>query len=45
MRVVLDVVLRRRDLAPAGPRVERPVRRNVTLAPDRGGRIWARAVA
>ena len=37
MRVVLDVVLRRRDLAPAGPRVERPVRRNVTLAPHRGG--------
>lgn len=45
MGVVLAVVLRRRDLAPAGPRVERPVRRNVTLAPHRGGRIEARAIA
>jgi len=45
MRIVLAVVLRTRDLAPAGPRVERPVRRNVTLAPHRGGRITARVTA
>jgi cytochrome P450 len=38
MRVVLARVLERTELAPAGRRPERPVRRGVTMVPRRGAR-------
>jgi cytochrome P450 len=42
MRVVLDEVLARFDLRPAGQRRERVARRNVTFSPRHGTRVVAR---
>ncbi|HEX8742708.1 MAG TPA: cytochrome P450 [Thermoleophilaceae bacterium] len=39
MRVVLERVLERAELAPSGRRGERPVRRGVTMVPRRGARV------
>ena len=41
MRVVLETVLRRCVLAPASPRAERVIRRNVTFSPRHGTRVRA----
>jgi cytochrome P450 len=42
-RVVLSAIARRLDLEAADDRPERPVHRNVTMIPARGGRVVARA--
>jgi cytochrome P450 len=39
MRIVLRAIIEHADLRPADPRPERPVPRNVTLAPARGARV------
>ena len=38
MRIAIETILRSVELRPASPRLERPVRRNVTLSPARGTR-------
>jgi cytochrome P450 len=45
MRVVLRTVLESVSLAAADPRLERPVRRNVTLSPRNGTRVTAAPLA
>jgi cytochrome P450 len=42
MRIVLQTVLRRCELAPAGAGAERIARRNITFAPRRGTRVRVR---
>jgi cytochrome P450 len=42
-RVVLRTMARRLDLEAADPRPERPVHRNVTMIPSRGGRVVVRS--
>lgn len=42
MRIVLPAVLRRCELAPAGPRAERSTRRNITFSPRLGTRVRSR---
>jgi cytochrome P450 len=39
MRVVLGAILKRFELAPTQPRLARPVRRGILLAPHGGGRV------
>jgi cytochrome P450 family 135 len=39
MRIVLRAIIEHADLRPADPRPERPVPRNVTLAPARGAKV------
>jgi hypothetical protein len=39
MRIAIEMILRSVELRPASPRLERPVRRNVTLSPARGTRV------
>jgi cytochrome P450 len=42
MRVVLESMARRLDLEAAEPEAERPLHRNVTMIPARGGRVVVR---
>lgn len=42
-RVVLATMARRLELEAADPKPERPVHRNVTMIPARGGRVVVRA--
>jgi cytochrome P450 len=42
-RVVLEAMVRRLDLAASDPKAERPVNRNVTMIPARGGRVVVRS--
>jgi cytochrome P450 len=39
MRIAIETIIRSVELRPASPRLERPVRRNVTLSPARGTRV------
>jgi cytochrome P450 len=43
MRIVLRTILERADLVAPDPKPERPVMRNITLAPRKGGRVLLRS--